>query len=330
MIPRSACCFQHFQQQTLSYDDGKQSSSFAWNSILETFICLYWNVKCQTLSTLFRETSTNRPRPGRRRNSSRHWRHRNVRSNPAFFVSPSRYISIFFGLVFLLCGSVTASDARSGTLGNPLELRRLAGRGEILVDRSVPPTPRMRERRQETTSSGLPTDIFPSSSSTAQIAPDSTTRTSFPSQSTASQTSALATASPTAIQSPLPSPFDSSLGNNFTSLTCPTFFQNFLSNDSFTSCLPFSLLLQTSNSFFTAERSLVRLTETLDATCNVDFNTCNAVMSDLATQLTQNANCGADFKAQNPMVLQAYDGFLSYAVLYHAGCQKDTGGNYCR
>ena len=47
-------------------------------------------------------------------------------------------------------------------------------------------------------------------------------------------------------QIPLPSPFDSSLGNNFTSRSCPQFFQNFLSNQSFQECLPFSLLLQVS------------------------------------------------------------------------------------
>ncbi|KAL9070040.1 MAG: hypothetical protein Q9157_005957 [Trypethelium eluteriae] len=53
-------------------------------------------------------------------------------------------------------------------------------------------------------------------------------------------------------------------------------------------------------------------------------------MSDLAIQLINNANCGADFKAQNPTVLQAYDGFVSYGVLYNAGCQKDpASGNYC-
>ncbi|KAL9094573.1 MAG: hypothetical protein Q9165_003132 [Trypethelium subeluteriae] len=53
-------------------------------------------------------------------------------------------------------------------------------------------------------------------------------------------------------------------------------------------------------------------------------------MSDLAPELISNANCGADFRAQNPTVLQAYDGFVSYGVLYNAGCQKDpSSGNYC-
>ena len=42
----------------------------------------------------------------------------------------------------------------------------------------------------------------------------------------------------------LPHPFDTSLGNNFTTSSCPTFFQNFLNSDDFNNCLPFSLLLQ--------------------------------------------------------------------------------------
>lgn len=58
-------------------------------------------------------------------------------------------------------------------------------------------------------------------------------------------------------QIPLPKPFDSNLGNNFTSPSCPTFFHNFLNNDSFRNCLPLSLLLQVRNTrsilFFLAE-----------------------------------------------------------------------------
>lgn len=45
-------------------------------------------------------------------------------------------------------------------------------------------------------------------------------------------------------QIPLPQPFDSSLGNNFTTDTCPQFFDDFLTNQTFLDCLPFSLLLQ--------------------------------------------------------------------------------------
>lgn len=54
---------------------------------------------------------------------------------------------------------------------------------------------------------------------------------------------AIATATGTSDEK-LPRPFDSSLGNNFTSQACPDFFDSFLSNQTFQDCLPLSLLLQ--------------------------------------------------------------------------------------
>jgi hypothetical protein len=44
----------------------------------------------------------------------------------------------------------------------------------------------------------------------------------------------------------LPQPFDQSIGDNFTSTTCPTFFTQFLADKDFQQCYPFSLLLQVS------------------------------------------------------------------------------------
>lgn len=52
-------------------------------------------------------------------------------------------------------------------------------------------------------------------------------------------------------------------------------------------------------------------------------------MSSLAEEIQSNNNCGEDLQLQNPMVLQAYNGFLAYQPLYHAGCLTDTEGNYC-
>ncbi|KAK3647210.1 hypothetical protein LTR22_013871 [Elasticomyces elasticus] len=98
---------------------------------------------------------------------------------------------------------------------------------------------------------------------------------------------------------------------------------------SFQSCLPLSLLLQTSNGFFMAAKSLVSLTQVLEATCAADFNTCSPLMASLAQQLEQESNCGADLQMQNPTVLQAYDGLVAFQPLYQAGCLKDTDGAYC-
>jgi len=52
-------------------------------------------------------------------------------------------------------------------------------------------------------------------------------------------------------------------------------------------------------------------------------------MSSFANQLRLDSNCGQDYKNQNPVVLQAYDGFVGYEPLYQAGCLKDPSGNYC-
>ncbi|KAI5369980.1 hypothetical protein Slin15195_G008580 [Septoria linicola] len=127
----------------------------------------------------------------------------------------------------------------------------------------------------------------------------------------------------------IPRPFDSNIGNNFTTSTCPTFFDRFLNNQTFADCLPLSLLLQTSNGFFTASRSRVRLTTTLDSTCNVDFPRCSALMAGLAQEVKQNSNCGSDLAMGNPTAVQAYNGFVAYDTLYHAGCLNDADGGYC-
>jgi len=111
----------------------------------------------------------------------------------------------------------------------------------LMYDRSPPPPIPMRpHRRQETASS-------PSSTATSSRHHDGS-HSSTPSSSSSSSLSAetsLNTATPTD-QTSLPRPFDSSLGNNFTSPSCPEFFDAFLANASFKDCLPLSMLLQVS------------------------------------------------------------------------------------
>lgn len=68
-------------------------------------------------------------------------------------------------------------------------------------------------------------------------------------------TSAAAQAVPTipstapTLPTPFPQPFDSNLQANFTSLSCQNFFENMTNTQSFRSCRPFGLLLQSSASF---------------------------------------------------------------------------------
>jgi len=108
--------------------------------------------------------------------------------------------------------------------------RFVAVGSELVFDRSEPPAMPLHLHARQDSASSLPTGI-PAPTSSNQSAASSTTSgplsTDTPTQTTA-----------------LPSLFDSTLGNNFTTQSCPNFFQSFLSNTTFQHCLPLSLLLQ--------------------------------------------------------------------------------------
>ena len=53
-------------------------------------------------------------------------------------------------------------------------------------------------------------------------------------------------------------------------------------------------------------------------------------MTSIASQLMDNKNCGADFRNQQPLVLQAYNGLVAYEPVYKATCLKDADTTeYC-
>ncbi|KAF2155977.1 hypothetical protein K461DRAFT_275039 [Myriangium duriaei CBS 260.36] len=127
-----------------------------------------------------------------------------------------------------------------------------------------------------------------------------------------------------------PQPFDTSLGNNFTSQGCLPFFQSFLNDATFIACSPMSLLLQTSSDFFSVQRDPTALNATLDASCNVNVTDCSQLMSSLNTKLRSASVCGPDLAKQNPIVSQAAAGFSAYDVMYKATCLRDaTTNQYC-
>lgn len=142
--------------------------------------------------------------------------------------------SLFFvGLwcFMTLCGGAVADRQRPS-------LQKLALRGGLLVDLSDRPEPPMfqpmerRDNKEESASSS--TSYAPSQASTATLL---TTNTAAATAATAASI-----ATPTA----LPQVFDSNIGNNFTSQTCPTFFETLLTDDTFQECYPLSLLLTVS------------------------------------------------------------------------------------
>ncbi|KAL8860318.1 MAG: hypothetical protein Q9178_003289 [Gyalolechia marmorata] len=175
-----------------------------------------------------------------------------------------------------------------------------------------------------------------SSTSTAKPAAATFTPVILPDSRSSSSSSSSTSAEPTSIvsapvpPSTLPRPFDTGLGNNYTQDSCPSFINKFLRNETFTSCLPFSLLLQNSMSFFSVTKSYSTITSTLDTACKSVGSTCNPLMASLAVQLRQDENCAADYRREQPLVVAAYNGLIAYEPLYKAGCARDPDeGKYC-
>ncbi|KAJ0109289.1 hypothetical protein J7T55_009621 [Diaporthe amygdali] len=132
-----------------------------------------------------------------------------------------------------------------------------------------------------------------------------------------------ATATSTTSSSPLPSPFDGGISSNFTSTSCPTFFESMLADPELQACYPVSMMLQSSQSFFEAEKSLVSISTVLDHACEANVTRCTDYLARVARNLTDSSNCGADYQAGNPTVTEAYLGLTSYQVVYSATCLKD-------
>ncbi|EGZ71727.1 hypothetical protein NEUTE2DRAFT_89236 [Neurospora tetrasperma FGSC 2509] len=131
-----------------------------------------------------------------------------------------------------------------------------------------------------------------------------------------------------AVSSSLPKFFDGSLSANFgPNSNCPAFLNSFLNNQTFNQCYPISLLMQGSQSFFQAQRSLVSLTRVLDASCSPNANFCTSYLSSLASDLISDANCGAEFRAGHTVVRDAYVAMIAYAPVRSATCLKDTSSS---
>jgi len=85
-----------------------------------------------------------------------------------------------------------------------------------------------------------------SSASGTVVFPSVATPTSTP---VPSQTVPTIPSSPPVLPTPFPQPFDTTLGNNFTTNSCDTFFTNMTQSLPFRQCRPFSFLSQTSSAF---------------------------------------------------------------------------------
>ncbi|CAN6658208.1 hypothetical protein TRVA0_030S01266 [Trichomonascus vanleenenianus] len=127
--------------------------------------------------------------------------------------------------------------------------------------------------------------------------------------------------------------FDTSLGNNFTSATCPQFFHEFTANSSFNDCHPMSFYLQNSQSYIRQVRKGLSSLETiLNNACTVDQTKCTNLMNDLDRQLLD--KCSEDYSEGNPVVYAAHQDFLAYEMLFKVTClpnyaKNDSNASYC-
>ncbi|KAH8431819.1 uncharacterized protein LDX57_009470 [Aspergillus melleus] len=128
----------------------------------------------------------------------------------------------------------------------------------------------------------------------------------------------------------MPQPFDTSTRTNFSSSTCETFVNDFLSNSTFTNCHAMSMLLRNSYSFFKTVRSATATSHVLDLSCNVDVDKCSSYMTDLAGRLLEKDACREDYKDGNSIVTDAYTNMVAYEPIYRATCLKSPNTtDYC-
>jgi hypothetical protein len=134
----------------------------------------------------------------------------------------------------LLCGLLFFCQSAQASLHGSSVFDR-----ELVYDRRPAPKPRMglHARQDDSSSSPAATTATTTAGLSSIDAPSSTSSISESIIQTASS-----------VPTSLPRPFDSSISsNNFTEPSCPQFFNDFLSSDTFQECLPFSLLLQVSS-----------------------------------------------------------------------------------
>jgi len=260
-----------------------------------------------------------------------------------------------FFFILLICflspthASVYISESMIELSDLERSLADLATTGTILVDPNPPPDPKawtlatehddLLQRRDDpanqddsssTTSSTKHAHTSSSSiSSVNSMVTTATTPTATKSGSAGSGTSTAAIVAATdSTSTSLPTPFDQGFASNITQ-TCSDFMYGFLTNATFQSCLPFSLLLQSSNSFFQTTKSILRTTQLLDHTCAASPATCNPYIAGLASNISNTHNCAEELRAENPLIQQAQLGLLAYQPLFTASCLRSASNSYC-
>ncbi|KAG2008152.1 hypothetical protein CC2G_013613 [Coprinopsis cinerea AmutBmut pab1-1] len=137
-------------------------------------------------------------------------------------------------------------------------------------------------------------------------------------------------AAPPTLPTPFIQAFDSRLPQNFSSNSCLAFFTNMTNTRPFRSCRPFSLLLQTSSTFISAQQNITLLNELVWGTCNTNTeeSECLSNMAWFADSLQK--ECEADLKDGNLLATDTLLALKAYGLMREAACLSDpTTNTYC-
>ncbi|KAG8848554.1 hypothetical protein FRB96_001081 [Tulasnella sp. 330] len=127
---------------------------------------------------------------------------------------------------------------------------------------------------------------------------------------------------PNPVPTPFPQPFDTVFSFNFTTTSCQSFFaSSLISNITFRSCRPLSLLIPSSSAFISAQSNLTLLTSIVGGTCDTTGATedeCLDTMSYLADEIKKDTVCGKDLADENALAVEALTGFRNYGFMRQA------------
>jgi hypothetical protein len=180
--------------------------------------------------------------------------------------------------------------------------------------------------RRQTGTTTVQSDEPPSTTSAAGVA--------FPSQTSTSSSPSLSVptipSSPPVLPTPFPQPFETTLGLNFTTNSCETFFLNMTQTLPFRQCRPFSFLSQTSSSFLQAQSNTTALNIDIWGTCNtpIDADQCAANMGWFKSGLL--TACSEEKSQNNQLILQSLTSLQSYTLMRQVACLPNQNTSaYC-
>ncbi|KAJ5697222.1 hypothetical protein N7488_010906 [Penicillium malachiteum] len=117
----------------------------------------------------------------------------------------------------------------------------------------------------------------------------------------------------------MPEAYDT-ISNNFANTSCVDFFLKFRENTTITDCHAVSLLLENSNAFFHDLSSSTDTARVLNTSCSEPVDKCQSILTELATEMIKDENCGNDYNANNTVVTSAYQEMRAFEPVYQATC----------